>query len=112
MSLPDPERLAASVVRIVTAATSALAPDIRRLVAADIAKAVEPLQQRIAELEARPAALKYFGVHEPARQYAEGAAVTANGNLWIALCATHARPGESSDWQLAVRKGRDGKDAR
>lgn len=44
--------------------------------------------------------------------YEAGDAVTFGGSLWIALRATSAKPGDGSpDWRLAVKKGRDGRDA-
>ncbi|MFH5773587.1 hypothetical protein ACHFJ0_04995 [Paracoccus sp. NGMCC 1.201697] len=39
-----------------------------------------------------------------------GDAVSFGGNVWIAKRATAEKPAEGGDWQLAVRKGRDGKD--
>jgi hypothetical protein len=56
--------------------------------------------------------LIYRGVHREGR-YAAGDAVTHQGSLWIARAATERRPGSeggAQDWQLAVKKGRDGKD--
>jgi integrin beta 3 len=45
--------------------------------------------------------------------YQAGDAVTWRGSLWIAQRETAAKPDEaSSDWRLAVKRGRDGKDAR
>jgi hypothetical protein len=37
--------------------------------------------------------------------------VTFGGQWYIAQTKTKAKPGESPDWRLAVRRGRDGKDA-
>lgn len=45
-------------------------------------------------------------------EYAEGDAATYGGTLWIAKCATTQAPGTGKDWQMAVKKGRDGKDLR
>lgn len=39
-----------------------------------------------------------------------GDAVTWGGSLWIARRDTEARPEVNDDWQLAVKRGRDGKD--
>lgn len=51
------------------------------------------------------------GVYRDGTSYEQGDGVTAGGNYWIALKDTSMRPGDSnSDWRLAVRKGRDGKD--
>lgn len=50
------------------------------------------------------------GVYKADRQYERGDAVTADGSYWIAQKDTPAgKPGQSSDWRLAVKKGRDGK---
>jgi len=43
--------------------------------------------------------------------YEKGDAVTFDGSLWIARRDTTARPGESDDWRLSARKGRDGRNA-
>ena len=68
------------------------------------------LEKRVAELEARPT-FKYRGVHVVGQQYSPGDFVTDGGCLWYAHRSTVQRPGDGPDWQLAVRKGRDGKDA-
>lgn len=58
-------------------------------------------------------ALIECGVWIHDKEYEQGDGVTCGGNYWIALTDTTKRPGENnSDWRLAVRKGRDGKDAR
>lgn len=44
-------------------------------------------------------------------QYAKGDAVTWGGSLWIAREATAEKPETSAAWRLAVKRGRDGKDA-
>jgi hypothetical protein len=86
---------------------AALAP----VVAGHVDKVVAPLKARIAELEARPQ-LKYHGTFKAATRYPEAAAVTHSGSLFIAKCPTTETPGESQDWQLCVKRGRDGKDGR
>lgn len=51
------------------------------------------------------------GVYKDGTAYERGDGVTAGGNYWIALKDTTLRPGDNNtDWRLAVRKGRDGKD--
>lgn len=50
------------------------------------------------------------GVYRPETVYAKGDAVTYGGSVWIAQSDTKAKPDGSSDWRLAVKKGRDGKD--
>ena len=76
-----------------------------------IAKATEPLRQRIAELEARPS-VKYLGVWREDKVYSSGSMVTDQGSVWHAERATMTRPGTSNDWVLAVKRGRDGKGAK
>jgi hypothetical protein len=53
------------------------------------------------------------GVYKPGVLYRKGAAVTAQGSLWIAQEDTRERPADgtgSKFWRLAVKKGRDGRD--
>lgn len=46
------------------------------------------------------------------RSYEQGDGVTWRGSFWIAQSKTLSKPDESSsDWRLAVKRGRDGKDA-
>ena len=77
---------------------------------AGVADAVNPvlrrLEDRIAELEARPL-LKYVGTWNHGA-YKTGEFVTHQGSLWHCERATTASPGTGSpDWKLAVKKGRD-----
>ncbi len=82
-----------------------LAPVIKEA----IAEAVAPLERRIKELEARPA-MKYCGVFDATKVYHVGDFVTDGGSLWhCADTNIGARPGSSEAWQLAVKRGRDGK---
>lgn len=70
------------------------------------------LEERIAVLEARPS-VKYLGIWTDGDEYRDGDFVTDRGSLW-ACCRdrTTARPGENDDWQLAAKRGRDGRNAR
>jgi hypothetical protein len=56
---------------------------------------------------------EYRGVHQEGAIYRKGDFVTHNGSLWHANRPTVETPGEGNstrdDWQLAVRKGKDGK---
>jgi hypothetical protein len=50
------------------------------------------------------------GVYKADRTYDRGDAVTCDGSYWIAQKdAPSGKPGQSPDWRLAVKKGRDGK---
>lgn len=69
--------------------------------------------EQVKEFSFKIPSLIECGVWLHDKQYEQGDGVTCGGNYWIALVDTKARPGENnSDWRLAVRKGRDGKDAR
>jgi collagen type III alpha len=55
----------------------------------------------------------YRDVFKAGETYQPGDAVTWGGSLWIAQQETKAKPdGPDSGWRLAVKKGRDGKDAK
>ncbi len=65
----------------------------------------EEVQQQVSA----PLAEAYKGVWK-AEAYKRGSAVTWGGSLWIARRDTEAKPEANDDWQLAVKRGRDGKD--
>jgi hypothetical protein len=83
-----------------------------------VAEVLGPLVKRIAELETRcksleaKPSLRYCGVWKADVRYGEGAAVTQDGSLWIAraIAPPGEKPGDSDAWQLAVKRGRDGRD--
>lgn len=53
------------------------------------------------------------GVYKTGNQYEPGDGVTWGGSYWIAQAKTNDKPdGPDSGWRLAVKKGRDGKDAK
>lgn len=53
------------------------------------------------------------GVYRAGEKYVRGDAVTWGGSLWIAQKDTDAKPdSQDSGWRLAVKRGRDGKDAK
>ena len=55
----------------------------------------------------------YRGIYREGEEYAVGDAVTWAGSLWIAEKQTSAKPDTvEGGWRLAVKKGRDGKDAK
>lgn len=77
----------------------------------------EKLEKRIEALEAQTKTLQskgiaYRGVWQPAETYDRGDLVTFKGQLFHANARTRTEPATSRDWQLAVQKGRDGKDMR
>lgn len=59
---------------------------------------------------ARLPGISYRGVWKSG-DYLTGDSVTFGACQWIAKADTSSKPGEGEDWQLAVRKGRDGRDA-
>ena len=69
-----------------------------------IAKQLKPLQDRIAELEARPA-LKHAGTWKEGKQYRAGNLVTFQGGLWLCQRATKQRPAQSDHYLLVVKSG-------
>jgi hypothetical protein len=90
-----------------------LAVDTKQFVRQMIAEATAPLEARIKELEAAPRGLKYLGAWRAEAPYhAAGDVVSDKGGMWVCMAATRGRPSESRDWTLAVKAGRDGKDAR
>jgi integrin beta 3 len=51
------------------------------------------------------------GVHRSGAKHRQGDGVTYGGSFWIAQKDTTAAPGgDSADWRLAVKRGKDGKD--
>jgi hypothetical protein len=52
----------------------------------------------------------YRDVYKEGEAYERGDLVTWGGSVWHCDKATNAKPG-TDDWTLAVKKGRDGKDA-
>jgi hypothetical protein len=74
--------------------------------------AFDALMARLVALEARPVGVKYCGVWTPEQAYRVHDAVSHHGSLWIAKTnQAGSEPGaDPIAWQLAVKKGRDGKD--
>jgi len=50
------------------------------------------------------------GVYHDGRKYQPGDGVTWGGSYWICQKDTGAKPDQSDDWRLAVKKGQNGKD--
>lgn len=67
------------------------------------------VEQRNAEVQVRTFADVYQGVYENGKLYARGLLVTWGGSLWLSLADTKAKPGESPEWRLVVKKGADGR---
>ena len=72
---------------------------------------VQALKQRIAELEQR-SPMSYRGVWTPGKMHDRGDMVTHRGSVWHCDVKTDLPPGDGNTmWTLAVKRGRDGKDA-
>lgn len=67
----------------------------------------EALTKRLADIEARPT-LKFCGRWEEG-EYQAGSVVEHGGSMWITTVRTTQKPTSGDAWQLAVRRGRDGK---
>jgi hypothetical protein len=80
----------------------------------DLVKANADLKSRVDFLEARPVAigLRYRKTWQPDTAYDAGDVVTCAGSGWVCDAATTAKPGDSKDWTLFVKRGRDGKDGK
>ena len=78
---------------------------ISEIVAFVFDRVYAPLEKRLIALEKR-ADLKYLGVWQKG-SYEPGNAVTHDGSLWICTAATRGKPGPSSGWRLACKRGRD-----
>ena len=87
-----------------------------------VERKLAPLRISVAQLEAKNAALqaeiaahrsvRYMGVHKPGAEYSEGSLVTRDGSIFHCNRTTKAIPGDGNqDWTLAVKRGRDAKDA-
>jgi hypothetical protein len=70
----------------------------------------EHLGARIHALEQRPV-VKYCGVYDQAKAYVPGNMVTHNGSVWHCASACEGQKPPGNCWTLAVKHGRDGKDA-
>ena len=95
------------VPAVVTILNEAIAPLRAELVA---------LKAAAAELRGQIAVLRKSGVHyrdlwEDGTEYSEGDCVVSGGSLWRANATTTFKPGQSTDWRLICRKGRDARDA-
>lgn len=68
------------------------------------------LEARIKALEER-SPLAYAGTWSEAKQSNKGMFYTDHGSIWYCRETTRDRPGTSAHFQLAVKRGNDGKDA-
>jgi hypothetical protein len=106
--------LEAKVARLEAALSSCVQwGDLPKFVAAAFKEVgIQSTAARLDKLESRPQ-VKYQGVYRPGAEYSEGALVTRDGSIFHANRTTRASPGDGSmDWQLAVKRGQDGKSTR
>ena len=76
-----------------------------------LAKAIGPLMKRVSTLEAQIEQRKYVGVWDQGTAYLQHNMVSYDGSVWFAKANTGSKPGTDGTWQLAVKKGRNGRDA-
>lgn len=71
------------------------------------------IEQRFAELQVRSLADTFQGVYDQSKLYTKGQIAMWDGQPWLAMVPeTRAMPGQSSDWKLFAKRGRDGRDAK
>lgn len=79
----------------------------------EVGAVLKEQNKRIAALEAKLMEFGYKGVWQPGIVYRESNFVTDGGSIWVCIKdQSTRRPGDGGDWRLAVKRGRDGKDAR
>jgi hypothetical protein len=85
---------------------------VKEYVARALGERTAGLEARIKTLESRPV-LEYRGVWKADEDYRPGDLVTHGGSLHYCWAPVRgSRPGESDSWQLCVKRGADGRDAR
>lgn len=99
--------------KMVAALMESIAPILHAHIKKQIERAVEPLRERIKELEVNPP-FSYRGIWNATETYGSNSFVTSAGSVWFSKRAnTATRPGtDPSAWVLAVKRGADGKDLR
>jgi hypothetical protein len=74
------------------------------------------IEERLLAVEASASnvrSLTYRGTYQRAETYLKNNCLTEGGSLWIAIKDNpQGKPGASDDWQLAAKRGADGKDAK
>jgi hypothetical protein len=78
--------------------------ELTEIIKSYVARAVKPLEDRIAQLEAR-GEVKMCGVWLQDCEYETGNLAIYNGSLWCAKARTKSRPGSDSSWQLQIKQG-------
>lgn len=65
--------------------------------------------ERVKEFTFKAPFMLYRGVYQPGAEYERGDTITWDGSCWVALKDTSNKPGPGEDWQLAVKRGRNGR---
>ena len=83
-----------------------MADRVFQAVDAHIARRMQPLHDRIKELEGRPQ-IEYKGVWRCGEVYPVASLVTHAGSMWFATNQTNAKPGSGPGcgWSLSVKSG-------
>jgi hypothetical protein len=88
--------------------------EIKALATAAVDERLEAVvEKRVAEAIAALPTMQYKGSFAEGQVYRAGDVVTWAGAMWHADTATSKKPGQGADdgWTLAVKRGRDGRDA-
>jgi len=73
---------------------------------------ISSLKARLVEIERK--GVQFMGTHQRAMGYPRGAMTVLDGSTWAAVrdVAAGEIPGRSDGWQLAAKRGQDGRDAK
>ena len=102
-----PEHLRASAMTKTGKLMTMIAETIAPVIGDAIKQHTAPLLKRIAELEARPMP-RWAGPFKEGTKYPAMSFTVHQGGLWISKCATAAKPGTDSTWQLCCKRGDHG----
>jgi hypothetical protein len=102
--------LAVSAPRARRKAATRIAANDYELIGKFVAKALEPLQARIAALENSP--FRFIGTWSEGMEVVAGNFVSYGGSMWHANEATKAKPGTGPEFTLAVKRGAEGRSAK
>lgn len=87
--------------------------EIRAIAAKAVDDRLEDVvQKRVAEVVGALPTLRYRDLYQAGVEYRAGDCVTWGGQLYHCNEPTSSKPGDSKAWALAVKRGRDGRDAK
>src|SRR5262245_13318554 len=105
----DGEKFGKDIVAAVKASQELLLARVEALEAA-----LEQRDEQIADLrrevaEVRGRGFKFLGAYQRSQTYEIASCVQFDGHMWVCIqdCGVNVQPGQSDNWQLAVRRGRD-----